>query len=347
MKLTYLSRAGGFFESNINPVADHGFTILTGILTANSPQLLLSASYLAYNGLFTRLQMAQEWVMYGTGYYPLRVTNSEGMQKSTYRLQLPYRYSLPLITVSAFLHFTVSNTVYVIVSFGGYLKSHYNEIDSQPGLPEDSAVVIGYSPISLIVVLIVTTTLVTIPIILSFKKLPPNMVTVGSNSLAISAACHASSLSQAIPDTQTQNTDSDGDGIDQGANNDNLTEMTQRRSNESTDLESASMPCNHDLESITGDNVGVEHNIDVLGEIARSKIRWGVVKMPPEWYRTFTQDDEIGHLSFGVEKDEVSSPEPGRWYGPQLLSFQQWRPPVAANQDESNPKRAEETGKIE
>ncbi|KAI0533756.1 hypothetical protein GGR58DRAFT_485453 [Xylaria digitata] len=305
---------GGFFASNNNPFIGQEFTLLTGILAANSPQLLLSASYLAYNSLFTRLQMAQEWAMYGRDYYPLRVTDPQGMQRSTYRLQLPYKYSLPLIALSAFLHFLISNTLYVVVSFGGYLKATYDNIDTQSGLPENAAVLIGYSPISLLVVPIVATILITIPIILSFKKLPPNMVIVGSNSLAISAACHASSLSRATLDNRAQDIPRDGGGISEEVNDGGLTETRQRQSSEYTDVESTSMLHNHDPESMLGDNEGVSKNLDVLGRIARSKIRWGVVKMPPEWYTTFTQNDEVEHLSFGVEKDEVSSPEPGRWY---------------------------------
>lgn len=50
-------------------------------------------------------------------------------------------------------------------------------------------------------------------------------------------------------------------------------------------------------------------------KLARSKIRWGVVKMPPEWHAEWdNEDDVVEHLSFGVEEDDVESPEPGRLY---------------------------------
>ncbi|KAI0868376.1 hypothetical protein GGS24DRAFT_513528 [Hypoxylon argillaceum] len=303
---------GSFFASSTNPFITRNFTLLTGILTANSPQILLSASYLAYNNLFTRLQMTQEWAMYKTDYYPLRVTDPQGMQKSTYRLQLPYKYSVPLIVLSIFLHFLISNTIYVVVSFGGYLKIITDGL--QPGLPDDSAVRVGFSPISLLVVPTIATFLVTIPIILGFKKLPRDMVIVGSNSLAISAACHASSLSQATLDIQTPSRHSNGNDISTAANKDNSIEITRRQSDEYTEMESTSMLRHHDQESIVGGNADSSDDIDVLGRIARSKIRWGVVQMPPDWYQAFTQDDETGHLSFGVEKDGVSPPEHGRWY---------------------------------
>ncbi|KAI0398924.1 hypothetical protein F4802DRAFT_591524 [Xylaria palmicola] len=305
---------GGFFASNTNPLASREYTLLSGILAANSPQLLLSAAYLAYNSLFTRLQMAQEWAMYAKDYLPLRVTDPQGMQRSTYRLQLPYKYSLPLMALSALLHFLVSNTIYVIVSFGGYLKRGYNNIDRQPGLPADSTVLIGYSPISLLVVPIATTILIMIPIILSFKKLPPNMVIVGANSLAISAACHASNLSQARLDNKTQKIHSDGDDIHRGVNNGILTETRQRQSDEYADIESGPMLRNYDTEATRSENSGVATATDVLRRIARNKIRWGVVEMPPEWYKIRVRDKKVGHLSFGVEEDGVHPPKRGRLY---------------------------------
>ncbi|KAI1360601.1 hypothetical protein F5Y08DRAFT_348662 [Xylaria arbuscula] len=299
--------AGCFASSdNANIFIEHGFSLVSGILIANSPQLLLSASYLAYNGLFTRLQVAREWSLFGTGFYPLRVTDPQGNQIATYRLQLPYKYSLPLIAVSASLHFLVSNTLYIVVSTGGYLKDYYYyyETANLPGLPADSAVVVGFSPIYLLVVLIVSSILITIPIIFGFKKLPSNMIVVGANSLAISAACHASCLSHAMLDTFTQNNDTDNGETISRDTSERVTEVRQRNSSEyaeQTDMESVSMLYDHSTEP-------------VAGRIARSRVRWGVVEMPPEWYRILLRDEQVGHLSFGVEKDEVVPPEPGRWY---------------------------------
>lgn len=50
---------------------------------------------------------------------------------------------------------------------------------------------------SLLTMLIVVCFLITIPIFLSYQVLPVGMVKVGSNSLAISASCHASALTMA------------------------------------------------------------------------------------------------------------------------------------------------------
>jgi hypothetical protein len=165
-----------------------GFSFVDAVLIANSPQLLLSFCYLAYNNLFTRLQMAKEWALMSTAYRPLRVTDPKGDQISTYRLQLPYKYSIPLIMLSIFLHWLLSNTLYTFVSEGSYFLNVDTSVDNV--LPSDSAAVVGYSSWSLLVLLAVSAVLIWVPLGFGYLRLPGHMVTVGSNSLALSAACH-------------------------------------------------------------------------------------------------------------------------------------------------------------
>ncbi|KAI1636537.1 hypothetical protein F4809DRAFT_650433 [Biscogniauxia mediterranea] len=102
--------------------------LLQSVLTANLPQLLLSISYYVYNSLYTRLCVEKEWNAYSTNYRPLRVTDPKGQQISSYRLQLPYRYSIPLIGISALLHFLVSNTLYVFILEGGKLNPDFESV---------------------------------------------------------------------------------------------------------------------------------------------------------------------------------------------------------------------------
>ncbi|KAI1493769.1 hypothetical protein F5X96DRAFT_676900 [Biscogniauxia mediterranea] len=102
--------------------------LLQSVLTANLPQLLLSFSYYVYNSLYTRLCVEKEWNEYSTNYRPLRVTDPKGQQISSYRLQLPYRYSIPLIGISALLHFLVSNTLYVFILEGGKLSLDFESV---------------------------------------------------------------------------------------------------------------------------------------------------------------------------------------------------------------------------
>ncbi|KAI5925242.1 hypothetical protein F4810DRAFT_70462 [Camillea tinctor] len=110
-------------HSNTNGILDtYGSgseDLLRSVLTANLPQLLLSFSYYVYNSLYTRICVEKEWNAYSTDHRPIRVTDPKGQQISSYRLQLPYFYSVPLIGISALLHFLVSNTLYVFILEGG------------------------------------------------------------------------------------------------------------------------------------------------------------------------------------------------------------------------------------
>ena len=75
---------------------DHGFLLLN-ILVGSSPQLLISLLFLTYNGLFTSLLLMNEWFDFALERRYLRVTDPVGKQRSTYHLQIPYRYSLSLL----------------------------------------------------------------------------------------------------------------------------------------------------------------------------------------------------------------------------------------------------------
>ena len=81
--------------------------LFLNVLMANSPQALLSFLFLTYNGLYTCMLMAKEWNDYAYERKTLRVTNPVREQRSTYRLQLPYKYGIPLIVLSG--HYTGSS----------------------------------------------------------------------------------------------------------------------------------------------------------------------------------------------------------------------------------------------
>ncbi|KAI1778678.1 hypothetical protein F4818DRAFT_306948 [Hypoxylon cercidicola] len=331
---------GSFFESDQNLFIDLAFTFLAGVLLANSPQILLSICYLAYNNMFTRLQMAREWSLFSQGYQGLRVTDPK---YSTYRLQLPYKYSIPLIAVSIFLHWLLSNTIYLFVSTGGYFGTDLfitgDLVDSS--LPPNTAIAVGYSGKSLLAMLVISCVLILVPFILSFKLLPSNMVNIGSNSLAISASCHASILSHAakaranslqldspmsskldIPQTPRSPerlcTLLPSERFTEDANGSNIEmqRLVMSSTRKSSRLSSASskqllLRRSEDSDSNGGD----EQQVSPFRKLARSKMRWGVVAMPPEWHAE--HDNEYGvveHLSFGVQEDDVKPPESGQYY---------------------------------
>jgi hypothetical protein len=91
-------------------IPQEGTAGLTGcVLLANLPQIILSFLYLTYNGLYTSMHLAHEYGGYATQRKALRVTTPRGVQRSTYWLQLPYTYGVPLILASATLHWLISS----------------------------------------------------------------------------------------------------------------------------------------------------------------------------------------------------------------------------------------------
>jgi hypothetical protein len=56
---------------------------------------------------------SKEWNTYATSKKGLRVTKASGEQRSTYFLQLPYKWALPLIAISTLLHWLLSQTFFL------------------------------------------------------------------------------------------------------------------------------------------------------------------------------------------------------------------------------------------
>ena len=157
------------------------------ILIANSPQVLLSFLFVTYNGLFTCMLLGHEWSGYGHVRKPLRVTSPTGSQRSTYRLQLPYKYGIPLLVLSGTLHWLVSQSIFlarILWYSNGILLSGF--------IPRTQAEIsnLGYSCIAIITVISLGGIIVLIGILHGFRRYNPGLPLAGSCSAAISAACH-------------------------------------------------------------------------------------------------------------------------------------------------------------
>ena len=178
----------GFGAVNLKTVIDIGnLTLVENILLANSPQLLLSFLYFAYNGLWTCMLMSQEWFSYAQSAKGLRVTSSRGAQRSTYRLQLPYRYGIPLMVMSGLLHWLVSQSIFLL------LVSAYDKNEKGQDVEETSTVLntCGYSPSAILTAILVGSVTLIFVILNGFRRFPAtSMPLAGSCSAAISAACH-------------------------------------------------------------------------------------------------------------------------------------------------------------
>ncbi|KAI0466191.1 hypothetical protein F4859DRAFT_527465 [Xylaria cf. heliscus] len=313
---------GSFLADSRNPIIDiKAHTFIPSVLIANSPQILFSLCYIALNSLFTYFCVATKWERFASNYIPLRVTEPNGEQKSSYLLQLPYQYSLPIMSLSILFHWLISNTIYVVVSEGGkefspvvhetfsrltetikgYLFSTLYSGTKNPDLP-NTAVLLGYSPKSLIALTIVGSIVIITPLAFGFKRLSSDIVVVGTNSRLILMACRVSTQSSLDPKhcIETSVIASGNESITCATPIYNVDEIEESDSlRESTMSERRFMSDGSD-----GDALNARE------KIARSKIRWGVLPRSPGWYK------QPGYqlLGFGVEADEVTTPVQGRWY---------------------------------
>ncbi|KIK53553.1 hypothetical protein GYMLUDRAFT_232735 [Collybiopsis luxurians FD-317 M1] len=158
-------------------IPTQGYGALTAsVLVANSPQLILSMIYIVFNSLCTTLFLELEWSSYARFRKPLRVSSPTGEQRSTYFLQIPYRFALPLMAYSTALHWLVSQSIFLV-------KINYQEIINSSFC--------GYSPMGMILSTVVAASLILSAVVFAFfRHLDGNMPLAGSCSTAISAACH-------------------------------------------------------------------------------------------------------------------------------------------------------------
>ncbi|KAI8305602.1 hypothetical protein K4K59_012125 [Colletotrichum sp. SAR11_240] len=160
-----------------------GMSLTSNVILANTPQIIISFVYVFYNNVLTCMVSAHEYSRYASVRKPLRVTWPYGEQRSTFWLQLPYRYILPIMTIMAFMHWSVSRSIYLVEL----------EIYDKSGVlvPDRSVTGCAFSPTPIILSLCLGGGMILLLLGLSAKTLDPGMPIAGSCSLAISAAAHA------------------------------------------------------------------------------------------------------------------------------------------------------------
>src|SRR4051812_18450004 len=99
----------------VGVVLPHGSTsVIPHILLANLPQAVVSFINLVYNWQFTAMLAQREWSNYAIKRAPLRVTTPSPSQRSTYFLQLPYAFSVPLLLAAVVLHWFISQSIFLV-----------------------------------------------------------------------------------------------------------------------------------------------------------------------------------------------------------------------------------------
>lgn len=112
----------------------------------------------------------------------LRVTSPKGAQRSTYWLQLPYTYSLPLLILSSLLSWLASQSLFPIQI--SILDSDRNTLN------ERKISSCGYSPEAIILAIVVGIMIILGTLVTAARRYPPGMPLASTCSAAISAACH-------------------------------------------------------------------------------------------------------------------------------------------------------------
>ena len=114
----------GFGRANFGsgvPISSHNYSPAANSLIANTPQILVSYIYLAYNNLATHMLASAELISYSTSRRHLRVAFSRGQQRSRKFLQIPYKYGVPIMTASILLHWLISQSLYLVrITFYDY-----------------------------------------------------------------------------------------------------------------------------------------------------------------------------------------------------------------------------------
>ncbi|KAG9741613.1 hypothetical protein KCU73_g8879, partial [Aureobasidium melanogenum] len=163
----------------VGPNSDR--SLMENVLLANTPQLAISFIYVFYNNCMTRMMLGQEYSGYAKHRKPLRVSRPEGEQRSTYRLQLPYRYSIPLMTAMAGLHWLVARSIFLV---------EIEVFDYDGNALAKAISTCGFSSIAIVLSLFVSGIIILALLANGARKLESGMPLASSCSLAITAACH-------------------------------------------------------------------------------------------------------------------------------------------------------------
>ncbi|KAK4211282.1 hypothetical protein QBC37DRAFT_402664 [Rhypophila decipiens] len=158
--------------------------LIRNILIANLPQLILSIIYILYNGLLSTFLVQREFSrMYKEeNMKALRVSEPDGIQRSSYFISLPLRYGIPLYASSGIMHWLISQSLF-LARISALTPS--GELDKA-----NSFSTCGFSPIAIVIALSFGGLLMLVIVLIGFRSYAGTMRLVSTNSRAISAACH-------------------------------------------------------------------------------------------------------------------------------------------------------------
>ncbi|MCJ1471140.1 hypothetical protein MMC07_009788 [Pseudocyphellaria aurata] len=170
-------------------------TLVANVLVANLAQPILSLIYFIYNGVFTCMLAEREWNQFGQKRGGLRITSiPSGSQRSSYFLQLPYRFAIPIMLLSGLLHWLVSQSLFLVAvetwDQGKRLDRESWSQESERTTTSPDWLTCGYSPMAIIFVIILAVFMMVLGIGIGMKRYGSGIPVGGSCSVVLSAACH-------------------------------------------------------------------------------------------------------------------------------------------------------------
>lgn len=174
----------GFGRPSLGAVVlpDNSYSPATASLLANTPQIIVSYIYLAYNNLFTHMLATAEIISYSTSRKHLRVAFPRGKQRSEKFLQIPYKWGIPIMTASILLHWLISQSLFLFrITIYDY-----------KGIPQPDLAIstTGFSSYAIIFALCMGSAMLLTVLIVGFgRKFPATMPLAACCSASIAALC--------------------------------------------------------------------------------------------------------------------------------------------------------------
>ena len=167
-------------DSLFQSVGGPGTPIAAISALINLPQLLVSITYLGYSSMFTSIMVCQELSHYTHARKGLRVTKPRGLQRSSRWLSVPFRYSIPYATIMALLHWTMSESLFLV-------RARTYDIYGAPLLANDTNVTPnpiqqtwGWSRPALCISLLIGLLLMIVSLYITKRKFRPGMPLVST-----------------------------------------------------------------------------------------------------------------------------------------------------------------------
>ncbi|CAH0046098.1 unnamed protein product [Clonostachys solani] len=168
------------------------------VLISNLPQVLFSFIYVVLNGLITSMTAAAEWSSYAVNTHrPLRVSFPKASQRTTFFLQMPYRYSIPIIILSILMHWLISQSFFMVqiaeisTTYEEVEPLNFDKIDAGTAIYGNLITTVAFSPMGILFTALLLAVVFLGALGLGMIRLKGEIPVAGSCSLAIAAACHA------------------------------------------------------------------------------------------------------------------------------------------------------------